>query len=192
MADPEFNEENSCICAIQCDERSAEPIQLESSDSNTGAEKMVSSTQACDVQITLNVSDISLTNQNKHGDETNTRSELLHGNGNGNGNEHNEIDSNAEVKCVQGEILITNMPIEEGDKETDPQTVGQTKHSDATSRTEEKQCAEATLQETTSAEIDQEVTYSLQEYKFENSIQITSAWKEFKKKEDICMKGCKW
>lgn len=186
MADPEFNEENSCISAMQCDERSAERIQLEPSDSNIGADQMVSNTRMYDVQITLNVSDSSLTNQNKHGDETNTRSELLHENG----NEHNEIGSNAEIKCVQGEILETNMPIEEGDK--DSQTVGQTKHSDTTSRTKEKQCAEATPQETTSAEIDQEITYSLQEYKFENSIQITSAWKEFKKKEDICMKGCKW
>lgn len=186
MEEPAFNEENSCNSAMQCDERSAEPIQLESSD--IGTEQLVSSIQMYDVQMTLNVSGSSLTNQNKHGDETSTRSELLHGNG----NEHNEIDSNTEVKCVQGEILITNMPIEEGDKDTDSQTMGQTKHSDTTSRTKEKQCVEATLQETTSAEIDQEITYSLQEYKFENSIQITSAWKEFRKKEDICMKGCKW
>jgi hypothetical protein len=185
MADPEFNIDNSCISAIQCSERSAEPIQLESSD--IGAEQIVSSTQMYDVQTTLNVSDISLTNQNKLGDETNTRSELLHGNG----NEHTEIDSNAEVKCVQGEILIINIPTE-GDKKADSQTVGQTKHSDTTPRAKEKQCAETTSQETTSAEIEQEITYSLQEYKFENSIQITSAWNEFKKKEDICMRGCKW
>jgi hypothetical protein len=189
MADSEFNDENSCISAIQCDERSAEPVQLGSSDPNIGIEQLVSSTQMCDVQITLNVGDISLMNQNKNGDETNTGAELLHGNG----NEHNETDSNAEVKCDQGEILITNMPLEEeADKEADSQTMSQIKHFDTTSRTEEKQCAEAAPQETTSAKIDQEITYSLQEYKFENSSQITSAWKEFKKKEDICMKGCKW
>lgn len=182
MAELEFNDENSCISATQCDERSAEPVQL-------GVEQLVSSTQMCDVQTTLNVGDVILTNQNKHGDETNARAELLHGNG----NEHNETDSNVEVKCAQEEILITDMPIEEeADKETDCQTMGQTKHSDTTLRAEGKQCVEATPQETTSAEIDQDITYSLQEYKFENSIQITSAWKEFKKKEDICMKGCKW
>jgi hypothetical protein len=188
MTDPEFNDENSCINAVQCDERRAEPIQLESSDSNIGAGQIVSSTQMYNVQITSNASDISLMNENTHGDETNMRSELLHGNG----NEHTEIHSNAEVECVQGEILITNKPTEEGDNETDCQTVGQTKHSDTTPRAKDKQCAEATPQETTSAEIDQEITYSLPEYKFENSIQITSAWKEFKKKEDICMRGCKW
>jgi hypothetical protein len=189
MASLEFNEENSCISAIHCDERSAKRVQLGSSDSKIGVEQLVSSTQMCDVQTTLNVGDIILTNQNKHGDETNMKAEVLHGNH----IEHNEIDSNAEVNCAQEEILITDMPIEEeADRETDSQTMAQTKHSDTTLRSEEKQCAETTPQETTSAEIDQESTYSLQEYKFGNSIQITSAWKEFRKKEDICMKGCKW
>jgi hypothetical protein len=188
MADPECNDENSSISAIQCDERNAEPVKLEPSDSSTAAEQFVSNTQLCDVQITLNVSHISLTNQNKYGDETNTGTELLHGNV----NERNGTDPNAEVRCVQGEILITNMSLEEEtDKETDCQAVSQIRYFDTTLRDEERQHTEAALQETTSAETG-EINYSLQEYKFENSSQITSAWKEFKKKEDICMKGCKW
>jgi hypothetical protein len=189
MADSECKNGNSSISGIECDERNAEPVQFGSSDSNTGAKQFINNTQLCDAQSALNVSDISLTNQNKYGDETNTEAELLHGDV----NEHNGTDPNAEVGCVKGEILITNMPLEEeAGKETDCQTVSQIKHFDTTLRAEEKQRTEAAPQETTSAETDQEINYSLQEYKFENSSQITSAWKEFKKKEDICMKGCKW
>jgi hypothetical protein len=189
MADSEYNDENLRISAIECDERNAEPVRFGSSDSNTGAEQFISNTQLCDAQIALNVSDISLTNQNKYGDERNTGTELLHGDI----NEHNGTDPNAEVGCVKGEILITNMHLEEeADKETDYQTVPQIKHFDTALRAEEKQHTEAAPQETCSAETDQEINYSLQQYKFENSSQITSAWKEFKKKEDICMKGCKW
>jgi hypothetical protein len=188
MADPEFNDENSSINAIHCDERNVEPIQLETSASNIGAEQLVSSTEMCDVQTALNVDDISLTNQKKYDDRTNIRAELLHGSI----NEHNGTDPNTEVSCVKGEIHITNMHIEEADTEKYSHAVSQIKHFDTTLRAEEKQCTEAAPQETTSTEIDQEITYSLQEYKFENSIQITSTWKEFKKKENICMKGCKW
>ncbi|XP_021939349.1 telomerase Cajal body protein 1 isoform X2 [Zootermopsis nevadensis] len=125
--------------------------------------------------------DVSLTKQGEEGNETKRGAELLHGND----HEYNDMNSDMEVKCNQGEIFVTNTLIEKADSVVDSHTVSHLKHIDNISSAEEAP------QEIISAASDLQ-SYSLQEYKFENSSQITRAWREFNKKEDICMKGCKW
>jgi hypothetical protein len=185
MADPEFDYGNPCISAIHFDEPSIVPVPLASFDPNTRTEQCY--IPMGDVQMILS-GDVSLTKQGEDGNETNTRIELLHGND----HEHNDMNSNTEVKCDEGEIFVTSMLVEEkADNEIDSHTVYQLKHIDTISSAEGKQCAEEAPQERISAATDPQ-SYSLHEYKFENSSQITGAWREFKKREDICMKGCKW
>ncbi|KAJ9591397.1 hypothetical protein L9F63_002003 [Diploptera punctata] len=45
-----------------------------------------------------------------------------------------------------------------------------------------------TLQENT----DMRISYTSLQYNFENACQITGAWKEFRNKDNMFMKGCKW
>jgi hypothetical protein len=185
MADPEFDHDRSSISVVNRDEPSSVPVPLASFDPNTRTEQ--SCTQICDVRMILS-GDVSLTKQGEDGNEANTRTEPLHGND----HEHNDMNSNTEVKCDEGETFVTSMLVEgKVDNEIDSDTVSQLKHIDTISSAEEKQCSEETPQGSISA-VTEPPSYSLHEYKFENSSQITGAWKEFTKKADICMKGCKW
>lgn len=178
MAESESDYGNACIGAIHSDEPSIVPIPLASSDPNKRTEEIC--IQESDVQMILSA-DVSLTKQGEEGNETKRGAELLHGND----HEYNDMNSDMEVKCNQGEIFVTNTLIEKADSVVDSHTVSHLKHIDNISSAEEAP------QEIISAATDLQ-SYSLQEYKFENSSQITRAWREFNKKEDICMKGCKW
>jgi hypothetical protein len=181
MADYEFNYGNPCIGAMQSDKRRTVTVPVAASvDPNTGTEQS-------NIQ-TLTISNTSLTKQSEYSNDKETRTELEHGND----HEYNGMTSNAGVNSDQEEILITTVSIDEkADKQSDCHTLSQFEH-DTTSNTEEKEYAEGTLQEHISVVTDRQINYSLHEYKFENSSQITRAWNEFVKKKDICMKGCKW
>lgn len=180
MVEPECSDENWNTGAIPCEELGTSPVQLALSDPITGTEH--SSIHMCDNENTLNLSDISLTKEHLVCNETYTTAKRLHGND----HEHNELNLNAEVKPAQEEIPTGSVPIAETtDKDAVSHTVTQFKHTNTTT-------AEDTAHESIFTATDTQTTYSLQEYKFENSSEITSAWKEFQKKEDICMRGCKW
>lgn len=184
MADPEFEYGNPCSSAVHSDEPRTMPVPSASFDPNTRSDQ--SCIQVGDVQMVLS-GGVSLTKRGEDCNGTNTRTQLLHEND----HEHIVMHSNTEVKCDQGEIFVTSNLVEEkADNEIDSCTVSQLKHTDTNSTVEGKQCAEDATQESIFAASDQH--YVLHEYKFENSSQITRAWREFKKKEDICMKGCKW
>jgi len=168
------------ISAIPCEELSSPPIQLALSDPITGTEQ--SSIHICDNEDTLNLSDTSLTKEHEICNETDTTAKRLHGND----HEYNELNLNAEVNPAPEEIPTGSVPIAGmTDKDADSHTATQFKDTDTTA-------AEDAARESICTATDPQTTYSVQEYKFENSSEITNAWKEFQKKEDICMRGCKW
>ena len=136
----------------------------------------------CDNEMTLNLSDISLTKEREVASTTDTTAEHLQVQD----HEHNTVNLNTEVTFAQEDFPTGSVPIAETtDKDADSHTVTQFKDTDVTT-------AEEAAQESMSAATDLQTTYTVQEYKFKNSSQITSACKEFQKKEDICMRGCKW
>jgi len=180
MVEPECSDGKWDISAIPCEELGSPPVQLALSDPITGTEQR--SIHMCDNENTLNLSDTSLTKEHEICTETDTRAKCQHGGD----QEHNELNLNAEVKPAPEEIPTGSVPIEETtDKDADSHTVTQFKDTDTTA-------AEDATHESICTAIDPQTTYSVQEYKFENSCEITSAWKEFQKREDICMRGCKW
>jgi hypothetical protein len=180
MAEPKRNDGNSGISAIPCEELDTPAVQLALSGHTTANEQ--SSMHTCCNEVTLNFTDISLTKEHEVGSETDTLAERLHGND----HEHNELNLNAELKPSQEEIPTGSVPIAETtDKDEDSHNVTQFKHTDNTG-------SEEATHESISIATDPQSTYSVQEYKFQNSSEITSVWKEFQKKEDVCMKGCKW
>lgn len=186
MVEPECSDGNLDISAIPCEEIGPPPVQLPLSDLIIGAEP--SSIHMCGNENTLNLSDISLKKELEVCNETDTTAKCLHGND----HEHNEMNLNAEVKPVQEEILTGGVPIAEmTDKDTDSHIVTQFKHTDTTT-VEDTVHADSHTHESICTASGPQTTYSVQQYKFENSSEITSAWKEFQKKEDICMRGCKW
>lgn len=180
MVESECSDGKWDISAIPCEELGSPPVQLALADPITGTEQ--SSIHMCDKENTLNLSDTSLTKENEICNETDTTAKRLPGND----HEHNELNVNAEVKPAPEEIPTGSVPIAgTTDKDADSHTVTQFKDTDTTA-------AEDTAHESICTATDPRTTYSVQEYKFENSSEITSAWKEFQKKEDICMRGCKW
>ena len=135
----------------------------------------------CDNENTLNLSDNSLTKEHEICNETDMMAKHLHGND----HEH-ELNLYAEVKPAPEEIATGSVPRADAtDKDADCHAVTQFKDIDATA-------AEDAAHESICTATDPQTIYSVQEYNFENSSEITSAWKEFQKKEDICMRGCKW
>lgn len=180
MVEPECSDGKWEISAMLCDELGSPPVQLALSDPITGTEQ--NSIHMCDNENTLNLSETLLTKDHEICNETDTTAKRLHGND----REHNELNLNAEVKHAPEEIPTGSVPIAETiDKDADSHTVTHFKDTDTTT-------AEDTAHESICTATDPQTTYSVQEYKFENSSEITSAWKEFQKKEDICMRGCKW
>jgi hypothetical protein len=180
MVEPECKDGNSGISAIPCEELGTPPVQLALSEPITVTEQR--SIHVCDNEMTLNLSDISLTKEHEVGNQKDMSAKCLHGND----HEHNELNLNAEKKPAEEAIATGSVPTPETtDRDDDSHTVTQFKHIDTTG-------AEEAAHESISTATDPQTTYSVQEYKFENSSEITSAWKEFQKKEDTCMKGCKW
>lgn len=180
MVEPECSDGKCDISDIPCEELGSPTVQLALSDPITGTEQ--NSIHMCYNENTLNLSDTSLTKEHEICNETDTTAKCLHGND----HEHNELNLNAEVKPAPEEIPTGIVPIAEmTGKDADSHTVTQFTDTDT-------KAAEDAAHESICTASDQQTTYSVQEYKFENSSEITSAWKEFQKKEDICMRGCKW
>jgi hypothetical protein len=186
MVEPECSDGNLDISAIPREEIGSPPVQVPLSDLITGTEQ--SSIHMCGNENALNLSDITLKKEHEICNETDTTAKRLHGND----HEHNEINLNAEVKPVEEEIPVGTVPMTEmTDKDADSNIVTQFKHTDTTTAEDTVHTDSHTCESVCTAS-DPQTTYSVQQYKFENSSEITCAWKEFQKKEDMCMRGCKW